>query len=287
MLGPLQNNGGPTFTHALSPGSPAIDTGDPNFTPPPFYDQRGPGFERAFNGRIDIGSFEAQPTPTPTPRCDQYGISEGTDAIIPGTTDTGNHCIWCSTLIDLPFPFVLYGQTFNTVRVTSSGRLDFACNNEPASFNQTCLPAAPYDCPYDFTIFALWYEWSTSVGQAGCSTWANGCGIFTSTSGTAPNRIFNIEWHVTRRSNSPDTGNFEVRLYENDPNNRFDVIYGAISGVSDEDTAGIQGPANYFTQDFCNVLAPQNASRSYNTRPCPTVRATPAPRPRPTPVPRP
>src|SRR4029077_11837189 len=26
LLGPLQNNGGPTFTHALLPGSPAIDT---------------------------------------------------------------------------------------------------------------------------------------------------------------------------------------------------------------------------------------------------------------------
>jgi len=67
MLGPLQDNGGPTFTHALLPGSPAIDAGDPKFTPPPFYDQRGTPFVRVFNGRIDIGSFEVQPTPTPTP----------------------------------------------------------------------------------------------------------------------------------------------------------------------------------------------------------------------------
>src|SRR5438067_5284558 len=43
LLGPLQDNGGPIFTHALLPGSPAIDAGDPNFTPPPFFDQRGPG----------------------------------------------------------------------------------------------------------------------------------------------------------------------------------------------------------------------------------------------------
>ena len=62
MLGPLQNNGGPTLTYALLPGSPAIDAGDPNFTPPPDYDQRGPGFVRVFNGRIDVGSFEVQPT---------------------------------------------------------------------------------------------------------------------------------------------------------------------------------------------------------------------------------
>ena len=69
LLGPLQDNGGPTFTHALLPNSPAIDTGDPNFTPPPFYDQRGPGFDRIANGRIDVGSFEVQgPRPTPTPR---------------------------------------------------------------------------------------------------------------------------------------------------------------------------------------------------------------------------
>jgi hypothetical protein len=71
VLGPLQDNGGPTFTHALLPGSPAIDAGDPNFTPPPFDDQRGPGFPRVVNGRIDKGSFEVQsggtPTPTPTP----------------------------------------------------------------------------------------------------------------------------------------------------------------------------------------------------------------------------
>jgi hypothetical protein len=68
LLGQLQNNGGPTFTHALLPGSPAIDAGDPNFTPPPFFDQRGPGFNRVVNGRIDKGSFEVQgPTPTPTP----------------------------------------------------------------------------------------------------------------------------------------------------------------------------------------------------------------------------
>ena len=31
LIGPLQDNGGPTFTHALLPGSPAIDAGDPNF----------------------------------------------------------------------------------------------------------------------------------------------------------------------------------------------------------------------------------------------------------------
>ena len=68
MLGPLQDNGGPTLTHALLPGSPAIDAGDPNFATTLLYDQRGPGFNRVMNGRIDIGSFEVQSTPPPVPR---------------------------------------------------------------------------------------------------------------------------------------------------------------------------------------------------------------------------
>jgi len=59
-LGPLQDNGGPTQTMALLPGSPAIDAGDNAFAPGP-YDQRGPGFPRVVNGKIDIGAFEVQP----------------------------------------------------------------------------------------------------------------------------------------------------------------------------------------------------------------------------------
>jgi hypothetical protein len=68
LLGPLQGNGGPTFTHALLSGSPAINAGDPSFAPPPYYDQRGPGYDRVRNGRIDIGSFEVQARPSPMPR---------------------------------------------------------------------------------------------------------------------------------------------------------------------------------------------------------------------------
>jgi hypothetical protein len=66
MLGPLQDSGGPIFTQALLPGSPAIDAGDTNFAPSQFYDQRGPGFDRVRGSHLDIGSFEVQATPTPT-----------------------------------------------------------------------------------------------------------------------------------------------------------------------------------------------------------------------------
>ena len=64
LLGPLQDNGGSTFTHELLSGSPAIDAGDPNFTRPPDYDQRGSAYSRIANGRIDIGAFEVQAAPS-------------------------------------------------------------------------------------------------------------------------------------------------------------------------------------------------------------------------------
>ena len=92
MLGPLQDNGGPTFTQALLPGSPAIDAGDPNFTPPPYYDQRGPVFWRMRNNRIDVGSFEVQsgttPSPTPTPTASPTPTPTVTATVTPTATAT-------------------------------------------------------------------------------------------------------------------------------------------------------------------------------------------------------
>ncbi len=65
LLGPLGNNGGPTRTHALLPGSPAINSGNScvvaengcgDGNPSLATDQRGV----ARNGTVDIGAFEFQ-----------------------------------------------------------------------------------------------------------------------------------------------------------------------------------------------------------------------------------
>jgi len=54
-IGPLADNGGPTLTHALLPGSPAVDAGDDTVCPAT--DQRG--IARPQGPHCDIGSYEA------------------------------------------------------------------------------------------------------------------------------------------------------------------------------------------------------------------------------------
>ena len=56
LLGALADNGGPTQTLALLPGSPAIDAG--NDVAGLVTDQRGTGFPRVLGARADIGAYE-------------------------------------------------------------------------------------------------------------------------------------------------------------------------------------------------------------------------------------
>ena len=79
LIALLADNGGPTLSHALLPGSPAIDAGDPMFDvngpdgivgteDDVLFDQRGLGFDRVLGGRVDIGAFEVGVTPIAAPR---------------------------------------------------------------------------------------------------------------------------------------------------------------------------------------------------------------------------
>ena len=76
LLGPLTDNGGPTLSHALLPGSLAINRGDPGFSidgPDGLpgteddlaFDQRGEA--RLQHGRVDIGASESSLAATPLP----------------------------------------------------------------------------------------------------------------------------------------------------------------------------------------------------------------------------
>src|SRR5256714_11924917 len=229
-----------------------------------------------------------EPTPTPCPG-DQYTITDGADTIVPGDTDTGSHCDDCDTVVTLPFPFQLYGQSFVAVNVSSNGRLDFVIPNEPGGFVTACLPAPPNIGPYDYTIFTLWEDMRTDFGLSGCASFPGGnCGVFTSVSGSAPNRIFNIEWRTVLFADNNATQNHDVRLYENDPNLKFEVIIGNLTNNATENwVSGVQGnsAAGFFTQDFCAAAPPTNVSRNYEIPPCASPTPSPTPTASPTPTP--
>ena len=103
---------------------------------------------------------------------------------------------------------------------------------------------------WDMAIFPYQDDLRTDA-QSGCSSFPGGtCGIFTSTTGTAPNRQFNVEWRAVHFADVTTTANFSVVFYENS-SSFFDVIYGATSDSGLDETSGVQasatGPATTFS----------------------------------------
>lgn len=194
------------------------------------------------------------------PSSSVYIITQTNGAsIVPGVTDTGNHCDDCCTTISLPFAYPFYGQTYTNVTVSSNGLLQFGGSNDTPK--NICLPADGVDQ----TIFPLWQDLRTDGVINGASN-----GVFISTSGVAPNRIFNIEWRAVYYTGgiSTDTVNFEVCLYEGQQ--RFDIIYGNLNGNGDGGTVGVQNDTNNVSQFECSsgVLA-EGLDLTFQVPPCP------------------
>ena len=128
-------------------------------------------------------------------------------------------------------------------------------------------------------------------------------GIFTSTSGSAPNRIFNIEWRTTYYGGTAPL-NYEVRLYEG--LTEFDVVYGTVNTLTSPNdsalSAGVQKSTTQFTLVGCDPTGgeapPVITGQLYHYTlgagcpsptpvivPTPTPSITPTPTPTPTPSP--
>jgi hypothetical protein len=175
---------------------------------------------------------------------------------VSGSTDIGNHCDDCTTPLTLPFPVTLYGTTFTSAQASSNGNLQFTGNT-------SYLGVA---CPLpDVNLGMAIMPYQDDLRTDGTFE-----GIFTSVSGVAPNRVFNIEWrtHYFGRSG---TANFEVRLFEGSPN--FEVIYGTTidNGLSEE--SGVQqsatGPATQFS---CNTATLASGLKvTYTASSCPSA----------------
>ncbi len=225
----------------------------------------------------------ASPTPTatatPTACTDQYGITQIGGSVVPGTTDIGNHTDDGTTFISLPFTYQLYDQTFTSMNLSSNGNAQFTTADN-YWVNSCPLPWTTHN----YTIYPYWGDQRTDLGLSGCAGFPGGnCGIFTSTSGTAPNRIFNIEFRTVYYNNNAQTANYELRLYEGQ--SRFDVIYGTVAQGNTSATAGVQKNDTTFDQYFCNSSGgAASGGQSYTLTPCGTPTPTPTASPSPTPT---
>jgi hypothetical protein len=118
-LDPLDNNGGPTPTVALLPGSPAIDGA--KRPPACVADQRG--FPRPAGSAADIGAYE-------------YGSVMPTLTISPCGTTALN--IWASGNANQPCRLLSSTDTLNWVpiaadQIGSGGTVQFSVNCAPGS----------------------------------------------------------------------------------------------------------------------------------------------------------
>ncbi len=210
------------------------------------------------------------PTPTSTPSScgpnSNFIMSQSTGAIVPGVTlvpfSQGDDVV---VNITLPFTFQFYGQGFPSVNASTNGNLQFS-SASPDFFN-VCLPNSRVN-----NLIAPYWDDLLAAAPDG--------GIYTSVSGSAPNRIFNIEWRACLfDSGTGGCGaqtNFEVRLYE--VGEHFDIVYGQVSDGSSA-TVGVQKRyGNHFTQFECNTGGiTSGLLLSFSLNRCSTPTSTPTP----------
>jgi hypothetical protein len=203
------------------------------------------------------------PTITPLPTvvsCSNYTYTTTlSGTLVPGTTDVGNHCDDCSVPITLPFPVNLYDGTFTNATLSSNGNLQFKTTD--FAFGNACLPVPIFE----YGIVAYWDDIITDCED---------CGIFTSVSGTAPNRILNVEWRAEVLGEANTPANFEIRLYEGQT--KFDLVYGNVVQNGNGATIGVQrdiGASTQYSCDTATVLS--NRQLTFTLSPCGGNTATP------------
>jgi hypothetical protein len=181
------------------------------------------------------------PTATGTPGCTlttNYTITLATGAtLVAGTTQVdGTTCDDCIVTLDLPFSYTFYDTPYSQVIASNKGTLQFVSSS--LSGTNACLPTATLND----AIMAYWDNLNTNINDT--------MGVYTRTLGTAPNRIFVIEWQSGFIANDVRP-RFQVLLYEGQY--KFDLVYGQTrNGFSA--TIGVQeGTGSRSTQWACNT----------------------------------
>lgn len=184
--------------------------------------------------------------PPSTPASNYVITTSAGNSIVPGTTLVpGSRGDDLTVPITLPFTYNVYGTGYNSLRVSSNGNIQFSGTGN-ATFTNVCPLPSTVNLGAPF-FMAQWDDLRTDINP--------GDGIFTSVSGVAPNRIFNIEWRGTLFSVG-GTINFEARLFEG--LQRVDFIYGTNTNNGSSASIGVQGaaaPTTLFTSFSCNTAS--------------------------------
>jgi len=130
------------------------------------------------------------------------------------------------------------------------------------AFGNACLPVPIYN----YSIMGFWDDLTTNSG---------GDGVYSATTGTAPNRTFYLEYRAKSLDVASAPVNFEFVFHEGSSN--FEVVYGTlVAGSGNTATAGVEHNMQSYTQYSCNApLLIPGLMLSYSIADCPLPSVTP------------
>ena len=163
-----------------------------------------------------------------------FSQSAGTYSSISGTA-VGFGTAWDDAqgprTVLMPFNFMFRGSSYSSVEVNCNGYITFGVTTSaPALYTPISATTA-----YDGAISAL-----------GRDLINNGSDATYTTLGSAPNRVFVIQWNNARRFSLAGDWNFQIRLSES--TNVINIVYGACAATNTSNTitvqVGLRGAAN-------------------------------------------
>jgi hypothetical protein len=137
----------------------------------------------------------------------------------------------------LPFAFSMYGVNYTQVRIATNGNVHFGAPNDywPQASNQ-CIPSTSQYVPRGISA-PLWYDFVVPL-----ITDTIAGGVYYDVQGSAPNRVYIVEWRNVYQYDAPNIrATFQVLLHET---GEMVYQYQAFNGPGVTGSRGVVGIQN-------------------------------------------